>query len=617
MSRPAERSGRGDAPRFTGRACADRRAALREIADGHATLATSESMREHAAGCERCASELRMAERLRRMLDGLVAPESTRADEDAFVASVLGRLDAAPAPSRRRPGPRPAAADSATRAAPIAAALALVTLGGAEGPDGGVDRAAASAPEAGSPEAGSPEAVSDEAVSDEAVSDEDRPADGSAGAPAPPAHLSAAPSIDLGPGAQPVDMDAFAAAVGEASGATGFEPDATGDPAPFLAALESRFGGDPRRAARRVLRGDAPSDLDGAAARILGSASDLQDRALLERTLDRTGPAGLRATAQRGPAGVEAVWRIASADDALAGEARALLAGLTVAGDGPDPLDHVPAGTPAEAIVAVAAASPAGAAGHLDRWLATGDGVWLELFDAAPSADAALASLLDRPRVRTDEGRVLAALRRRPIAEGVEPTMDALRSGAPGAPETLARLAVVGGAEALIGATRSGLLRTRVEDSAWASMIAEAPRAILAAAADDGDLEVALESLARCAGASELDGGGLDLALTGAEDVTRPERLRELALIVVASREPAAADDDLASPRSRAGALREDGSVDVAAAAWLAWIRLGGVPGAAPPEIARALARGGPPSVARLRLGRAIARVRSGAGAPD
>jgi len=597
MTRSMDRPEGGDAPRFTGRACADRRAALREIADGHATLATVEATREHAAGCGRCAAELRMAERLRRMLDGLVAPESTRADEDAFVDAVLGRLDGAPAPTRVRRGPRPVVIGAAAATLSAAAALALITLGGAGGSDEDIDHGAASVTET--------------------VASTDRPVGASLGAPTPPPHLSAAPSIDLGPGARPVDMDAFAAAVEEASEATGFAPAATVDPTPFLAALESRFEGDPRSAARRVLRGAAPTDLDGAAARILGPAPDLQDRALLERTLGRTGPAGLRATAERGRSGVEAIWRIASADDALAGEARALLASLTPAEDGAGPLDHVPAGTPAEAVVAVATASPASAARHLDRWLATGDGVWLDLFDAAPSADAALASTLDRARVRPDGERVLAALRRRPIAEGVDLTMDALRSGAPDAAETLASLAAVGGAEALIGATRSGVLRTQVEDAAWASMIASDPLAIVAAAATDGDLEVALESLARSSGAGELESAGLELALTGAEDLTRPERLRELALIVVASREPAAATDDLSSHRRRAGALRDDASIEVAAAAWLAWTRLGGVPDAPPPEIARALARGGSPSVARLRLARAISRVRSGTGAPD
>ncbi|MEO0664052.1 MAG: hypothetical protein AAFZ87_21185, partial [Planctomycetota bacterium] len=93
-----------DPDRALGRASSSKRQLQREVMYGAASFDRTDALDAHAAGCARCTAAVREARALRRMLDALAEPTVTRADDDAFVDAVLGRLDGADAIGERRRG---------------------------------------------------------------------------------------------------------------------------------------------------------------------------------------------------------------------------------------------------------------------------------------------------------------------------------------------------------------------------------------------------------------------------------------------------------------------------------------------------------------------------------
>ncbi|MEL6714793.1 MAG: hypothetical protein AAFP86_13510, partial [Planctomycetota bacterium] len=375
-----------DPDRALGRACASMRPLLREVMDGAASFDRTEALNAHAAGCARCDAALREARALRRMLDGLAEPTVTRADDDAFVDAVLGRLDGVEAGSVRRRGSGPVLLLRGVLAVGAAAALALVlwpTPGGdadsettdiarvedtAEPTDparGGIDSIADSPAGslagslAGSP-AGST-AGSTAGSNDEHAQDTDLPLEGE---PDP-----AALRVEFDLPQEDVDPELYALALEESARDLGFEPHTAPDAREYAARVQSTLGTSPRRAARAWLASHAPSPrLDALSARVLGPGADLRDRRLLERSLERTGAAGRWAVAAQGSTGVQSLWRAAADDPA----SRSVLVAL-VRERGSEAVDLAPRGV-ATALVADVARTAASEPAErlLARFLETG-----------------------------------------------------------------------------------------------------------------------------------------------------------------------------------------------------------------------------------------------------
>ena len=333
---------------------------------------------------------------------------------------------------------------------------------------------------------------------DIAAADETAPGDVERAAPA----LTGADRVlVLGDERAQLDIERFSADLESAVVATGFDAARSADLRALLLELGSLDSADLARGARGVLRGDGPVSLRGAAARLLGPRADARDRAMIRTKLDSLGLAAARALLDGGDRGVALLWSVAQRSGEQGAVALDALIAASATGD-VDPLDAMPEGTDASiaARVAVAdpwrarrasssiASRPPATTPRLDAWATRDD------------AEEALARQVRRDASRTAPApRLVRATSVRPAGAALPLVMDALLDGDQDAPDALAALLPLGGAEALIGATASGRLQPVVEDAAWRAAIGANADLMLEAALREG----------AAAGAREREGAGL------------------------------------------------------------------------------------------------------------
>ncbi|MEE2940102.1 MAG: hypothetical protein VX460_06950, partial [Planctomycetota bacterium] len=428
---------------------------------------------------------------------------------------------------------------------------------------------------------------------------------------AAPALAGADRVLVLGGERDQVDVERFSADLERAILATGFDAARSTGLEPLLRALGSPDSIDLARGARVVLRGDGPALLRGAAARLLGPRADARDRALIRGELDTLGRAAARALLDSGERGVALLWSASQ----KAGEQGAIALDALIAASATgnlDPLDAMPVGISASIAARVAVADPAREASELlDRFQATGETPWLDAWATRDDAEEALARQVRRDAFRdTARARLVRAASLRPVGAALPLVMDALLDGDRAAPNALAALLPLGGAEALIGATASGRLQAEVEDAAWRAAIDAGADTMLEAALRKGAAATLVSATVRAfaSGAPEGDASLLLARLAARASGDRALRPRIDALLHIAAIGPAdgplppALLDELAP-------LRYDPAPRVAAAAWMAWHALGGEFLDAPAAVRTALRRGGLPTALHARLTRAVDRL--------
>ncbi|MEL6429296.1 MAG: hypothetical protein AAFR54_08965 [Planctomycetota bacterium] len=611
-----------DPDRALGRACASMRPLLREVMDGAASFDRTDALDAHAAGCARCTAALREARALRRMLDALAEPTVTRADDDAFVDAVLGRLDGADAIGERRRGIGPVRLLRGALAVGAAAALAAVLWPTADGEGNSettgvarVEDASAAADPVGDAAAPIAEPVAEfgaESVAESGSEPVPEPVPG----PAPDADAAlegetGALAVEFDLPQEDVDPELFALALEESARQLDFEPHTAADAREYAARVQSTLGTSPRRAARAWLASHAPSPrLDALSARVLGPGADFRDRRLLERSLERTGAAGRWAVAAQGSTGVQSLWRAAADDPA----SRSVLVAL-VRERGSEAVDLAPRGVATALVADVARAAASEPAERLlARFLETGDGAWRSAWRASKEAPGALVDALPKNARRASDDelqRLALALCDAPRAEGLDVALEGLlRGDAAGtaAAEALAALGGTGGAEALIGATRSGRLAAATEDAAWRAMLLAAPDALVRATAEDDAFDLGVDAVLRQTdGRRALWDGALAFLVATAEHGLADDGARVRALLAIAQLGAVRPAPEL---RARIERLQDEASSGVAAAAWLARLALGAPEREAPPAVRATVAQGGPVSVVHLRLERALRRAR-------
>ena len=580
------------------RPCRQWREPLRELVDGHASLESVAAIERHAETCAGCAAELEASRRMRSLFDGASEGELTRAGEDSFIESVFAQIDAGAAPRsafealppRRRAPRRVAALGAASIVLAAAAALLLLLRGDAVRPP---------APQE------SP-AIAERA--DIAAADETAPGDVERAAPA---LTGAGRVLVLGGERGQLDIERFSADLESAVVATGFDAARTADLRALLLELGSLDSADLARGARGVLRGDGPVSLRGAAARLLGPRADARDRALIGTELDSLGLAAARALLDGGDRGVALLWSAAQRSGEQSAVAVDALIAASTTGD-VDPLDAMPEGTDASIAARVAVADPAREASEfLRRFQATGETPWLDAWATRDDAEEALARQVRRDASRDSaRARLVRATSLRPISVALPLVMDALLDGDQAAPDALAALLPLGGAEALIGATASGRVQPGVEDAAWRAAIGANADLMLEVALREGGAAVLVSATVRAfeAGTSDDDAMLLLVRLaaraSGDRDLcTRVDSLLHLAAIGPVGGPPVPALLEELAP------LRLDPAPRVAAAAWMAWHALGGEFLSAPAAIQTALRRGGLPTALHARLTRAVDRL--------
>lgn len=585
----------------TPRPCRSWREPLRELVDGHASLESVAAVERHAETCAGCAAELAVARRMRGLLDGASEGELTRAGEESFIDGVFARIDGEveptglalvpSAPGRSsRPAPRRVAVlGAASVALAAAAAVLLMMRGDAERP---------SQPESGpviTPDANVASATSDA---------EPTP-------PETPAPAETERVLVLGSERAPVDLASFAAALEGAIASTGFEPGESDDLDALIGELDGFDPTDLARGARGVLRGTGPASLRGAAARLLGPGADARDRALIASELDSLEGAAALALLDGGARGLALLW--SAAEDAERGGSAALDALVAASATGEvDPLGSMPASVDPAIAARVAVANPRRAASDLlGRFTATGEVAWLDAWASRTDAGEALALRLERGPTRGPaRARLVRAASIKPIGEALPVVMSALLDGDGGAPDALAALLPLGGAEALLRATASGRLPAEVEDAAWRAAIDADVDTLLATALDEGAAGVLVGATVRSWESSGLDLAALRLLVRLAVRAEGPRALRPRidALLHIAALD---VEDEGAHPAllDELAPLRQDEEPRIAAAAWMAWQVLGGELLEAPVGVERALLRGGPPTAVHARLTRAVQRV--------
>lgn len=579
----------------TPRPCRAWREPLRELVDGHASLESVAAVERHAENCAGCAAELDVLRRMRGLLDGASEGELTRAGEDSFIESVFARIDAEAAPSDaiptlRRAPRRVAALGAASLVLAAAAALFLLVQG---------DVPRTHAPEESAAAAPRADIAS---ASETAPGDDERPG---------PAFAGTDRAFVLGDERDQVDVERFSADLDSAILAAGFDAAHSADLQPLLLELGSPDSADVARGARVVLRGDGPALLRGAAARLLGPRADARDRALIRGELESLGLAAARALLDGGERGVALLWNASQKSGAQGAVALDALIAASATGRA-DPLDAMPPGTDASIAARVAVADPAREASDLlGRFQATGDKPWLDAWATRDDAEEALARQLGRGASRgTARARLVRASSVRPVGAALPLVMDALLDGDGAAPDALAALLPLGGAEALIGATASGRLQPDVEDAAWRAAIG-ADAGLMLEAALQGDAAAVLVSATARAfeiGTSEGDAGLLLVRLAARASGDRALRPRIDALLHLAAIGPVSGP---VAPEllGELAPLRQDPAPRVAAAAWMAWHALGGEFLDAPSAVRTALRRGGLPTALHARLTRAIGRL--------
>ena len=278
-----------------------------------------------------------------------------------------------------------------------------------------------------------------------------------------------------------------------------------------------------------------------------------------------------------------------------------------------DPLDAMPEGTDASIAARVAVADPAREASEfLHRFQATGDAPWLDAWATRDDAEEALARQVRRDASRDSaRARLVRATSVRPAGAALPLVMDALLDGDQGAPDALAALLPLGGAEALIGATASGRLQPVVEDAAWRAAIGANADLMLEAALRGGAAAVLVSAAVRAFEAGTSDDEAmllLDVRLAARASGDRVLRTRVDSLLHLAAIGPVGGPPAPALLEELAP-LRQDPAPRVAAAAWMAWHALGGEFLSAPAAIQTALRRGGLPTALHARLTRAVDRL--------
>lgn len=580
------------------RPCRQWREPLRELVDGHASLESVAAIERHAETCAGCAAELEVSRSIRGLLGGASEGELTRAGEDSFIESVFAQIDAGAEPRSaaealppRRRAPRSVAALGATSLVLAAAAALLLLLRG--------DAVRPPAPQE------SPAIAQRAGI---AAADETAPGDSERAAPA----LKGADRVlVLGGERGRLDIVRFSADLESAVLASGFDAARSADLRALLLELGSLDSADLARGARGVLRGDGPVSLRGAAARLLGPRADARDRALIQTELDSLGLAAAQALLDGGDRGVALLWSAAQKSGKQGAVALDALIAASATGD-VDPLDAMPEGTDASIAARVAVAAPAREASEfLRRFQATGDTPWLDAWATCDDAEEALARQLRRDTSRdTARARLVRATSVRPVSAALPLVMEALLDGDRIAPDALAALLPLGGAEALIGATASGRLQPGVEDAAWRAAIGTNADIMLEAALREGAAAVLLSAAVRAFEAGTSDDHTrlllVRLAARANDDrdlCTRVDSLLHLAAIGPVGGPPAPALLEELAP------LRQDPGPRVAAAAWMAWHALGGEFLSAPAAIQTALRRGGLPTALHARLTRAVDRL--------
>lgn len=580
------------------RPCRQWREPLRELVDGHASLESVAAIERHAETCAGCAAELEASRRMRGLLDGASEGELTRAGEDSFIESVFAQIDAGAQPlgviealpARPRTPRRVAALGAASLVLAAAAALLLLLRGEAVRPP---------APQ---------EAPAMAQRTEIAAANETTPVDVERAASA---LIEADRVLVLGGERGQLDIERFSADLESAVLATGFDAARSADLQPLLRELGSLDSADLARGARGVLRGDGPVSLRGAAARLLGPRADARDRALIKTELDSLELAAARALLDGGDRGVALLWSVAQKSGEQGAVALDALIAASATGD-VDPLGAMPEGTDASIAARVAVADPAREASEfLRRFQATGNTPWLDAWATRDDAEEALARQVRRDASRDSaRARLVRATSVRPAGAALPLVMDALLDGDQAAPDALAALLPLGGAEALIGATASGRLQPGVEDAAWRAAIGANADLMLEAALREGAAAVLVSATVRAFEARTSDDDARLLlvrlaARASGDRVLRPriDALLHLAAVGPVGGPPAPALLDELAP------LRKDPAPRVAAAAWMAWHALGGECLSAPASIQTALRRGGLPTALHARLTRAVDRL--------
>ncbi len=583
------------------RPCRAWRESLRELVDGHASLKSVAAVERHAETCAGCAAELQVARRMRGLLDGAAVAELTRAGEEAFIEGVFSRIDSDRSPTGEAPPLRPrrlaprraVQLGAASLVLAAAAALLLVVRSHTARPHGLEERPSV-APRVDLT------AAADNAPAETvgARSAADRPGR----------------ELVLGDERAPLDLERFTADLRHALDATGFDPYRSSDLQPLLLELDMLDPTDLARGARGVLGTDGPQALRGAAARLLGPRADVRDRALLRDQFSTLGHAAARSLLDGGERGVRVLWSLSAERGERGAIAVDALANASAGGD-LDPLDAMPAETDPSIAARVAIASPDRMARELlYRFLATGESPWLDAWATREDAEDALAQTLERrPPRDVERSRLVRATTLRPVEAALPMVMAALVDGDRSAPAALAALLPLGGADALLGATASGRLRSDFEDAAWRAAIGANADLMLEAALREGAAAVLVSATMRAFAAEASEDNPtlllVRLAARASGDralSSRVDALLHLAAIGPQSGPPAPVLLDELAP------LRLDPSPRLAAAAWMAWRALGGELDQAPAAIDRALRRGGPPTALHARLTRAVGR-RSGA----
>jgi len=572
--------------------CRSHRTTLDAVLDGRERQAALQALELHADDCEECAHALSESRALRAALDALPAPEFARSSDDAFVAAVMGRVDGdVPAAPERSPW---RVAGPVALVVAAAAAVAVIAR---------LDR---------SPVV---ETTTEVVGVSEPVAPDVNPEGNAVVTDA----VTALPPVvhEASPSAAPDELAAVLDAI-DSEGT--YDPHAPLAATEFVHDVRSRIEGDLSAAARVLLAGRETPRRAALAARLLGPGADYRDRDLLTEAIGSVGAPAAFALADRGGSGVERLWRVALGDDEAARLAQTTLCLLAGEGDADrSPFERMPRSTPLSIVAPVVAADRSnGATRALDEFLASGDPIWLSVLI---EHDLCLGAIDDAVsgRVRSrDHRRMLAVIARSGATSAVDFVVASMERGEIEAVDTLAALPCDVVLEHLVEATKAGLLRADIEESAWRALARAGATEIEALVIGwrperSRDIAVILDALVRAGTLGPEDGArasARELVISLAALDGADPRVRVAALLHVSSSTDAGvvlSDVELEHLEHLLAAP----DLDVAAAAWLVRAADETRAAAAPTNVRRALDRGGDPSVRLLRVARALDRDRA------